>query len=134
MKSSVQWLDQAKAKHSLSVYALAPRLGIGRAQMSRYRNGLDFLSDDAAFKLAALLEIDPAQIIASAHAERAKSGEAKAFWMQWAERLSGVTAAVCLGVGLSAAPPSSQASQTSVSQPTVYLMLINELTETVFTT
>lgn len=104
MKTTAQWLDAAKEKHSLSDYALAPKLGITRSQMSRYRNGADYLSDDAAMKLAELLEIDPAQIIASAHAERAKSEPARAFWMQWAERLGGVTAAAVIGVTLSASP------------------------------
>ena len=121
MKTTIQWLDAAKQKHSLSDYSLAPRLGVGRGQISRYRNGLDYLSDDAAFKLATLLEIDAAQIVASAHAERAKSGEARAFWMQWAERLGGVTAAFVVGVGLSSAPAPSQAAQSAGSP--VYIML-----------
>lgn len=97
MKTTVQWLDLAKAKFSLSDYALAPRVGVGRGQISKYRNGIDFLSDDVAFRLAALLEIDPAQIIASAHAEKARSSEARAFWFQLSERLSGATSAVCFG-------------------------------------
>lgn len=123
MKTTVQWLDEAKAKHQLSDYALAPKLGVGRGQISRYRNGADFLSDDAAFKLAELLEIDPAQIVASAHAERAKSTEAKAFWMQWAERLGSATAAAVVGVVLAGAPPSSQAAQRSAAESPVYIML-----------
>lgn len=85
MKSTIQWLDAAKQMHSLSDYALAPKLGVGRGQISRYRNGLDFLSDDAALKLAGLMGMDnAAEIIASAHAERAKSEDARAFWAQLA--------------------------------------------------
>lgn len=108
---TTKWLDKAKEKMGgISDYALAPKLGLSRSQISNYRNGRDFLSDDAAMKLAELLEIDPTQIIASAHAERAKSEPARAFWMQWAERLGGVTAAAVIGVGLSAAPAPAKAS------------------------
>lgn len=108
MRTSIQWLDLAKQKHGLSDYALAPRLGITKSQMSRYRTAADYLSDDAAIKLAALLEMDnPAPIIASAHAERAKTAEARGFWERWAA----VAAGVVLAVGAVAAPSPAQASQ-----------------------
>ena len=122
MKTTPQWLDAAKTMHSLSDYALAPKLGITRSQMSRYRTGADYLSEEAALKLADLLRVDAAQIIASAHAERAKSGDVKAFWMQWAERLGGVTAAVVLGVGLASSPAPSQAAQTPGQFPSLCIM------------
>lgn len=106
MKTTIEWLDAAKAKHNLSDYALAPRLGVGRGQISKYRTGRDFLSDDAALKLAELLELKSAQpIIASAHAERAKTDDARQFW----ERLAGVAAGVVLAVGVTGAPSPAQA-------------------------
>lgn len=108
MRTTIQWLDLAKQKHGLSDYALAPMLGLSKSQMSRYRTGIDYLSDDAAIKLAALLEMDnPAPIIASAHAERAKTAEARGFWERWAA----VAAGVVLAVGATAAPSPAQASQ-----------------------
>lgn len=111
MKTTIQWLDAAKAKHSLSDYALAPKLGIGKGQMSRYRNGYDFLSDDVAIKLAELLGMDnPAEIIASAHAERAKSSEVREFWSALAERLGGIAAGVLIAVGVGVPTPSTAAS------------------------
>ena len=100
MKTTVQWLDQAKTQHGLSDYALAPKLGISRSQMSKYRGGADFLSDDAAVLLAELLEVNPIEIMASAHAERSKSEAAKAIWMQWAEKLGGVAVSVLLTAGM----------------------------------
>lgn len=102
MKTTIQWLDEAKARHGLSDYALAPRLGVGKGQISRYRNGLDFLSDDAALKLAQLLEVDPRLVIASAHAERSKSPEAREFWRRWAA--AAVAAAAFIG-GPGGPPP-----------------------------
>lgn len=98
---TTKWLDKAKTKLGVSDYALAPLLGISRGQMSNYRTGRDFLSDDVALKLADLLEMESAaQIIASAHAERAKSEDVRAFWATWADKLSGVAASIFLASGL----------------------------------
>lgn len=108
MRTTPEWLDLAKQKHGLSDYALAPMLGISRSEMSNYRKQRAYLSDDVAIKLAALLGMDnPAPIIASAHAERAKTAEARGFWERWAA----VAAGVVLAVGAVAAPSPAQASQ-----------------------
>lgn len=125
MKTTIQWLDEAKKKHGLTDYAIAPKLGIGRGQVSKYRNGLDFLSDDAAIKLAALLDMEsPAEIIASAHAERAKSEDVRAFWAQWAEKLSGVAASIFLASGLvgglAASPDAQSATRSQSDSKTVH--------------
>lgn len=123
MKTTTQWLDEAKNKHSLSDYALAPKLGVGRGQMSKYRNGHDFLSDDVAIKLAELLGMDnPAEIIASAHAERAKSAEVREFWSAWAQRLGGVAAGVLLAVGMTAPAPAPAATVSELAGGSVYIM------------
>lgn len=115
--NTTKWLDKAKEKHGLSDYALAPLLGISRSQMSKYRGGNDFLSDDSAIKLAALLGMqDASPIIASAHAERAKSDDVRAFWSQWADKLSGVAASIMLASGLMGglgASPDAQARTSS---------------------
>lgn len=110
--STTKWLDQAKEKLGLSDYALAPLLGVTRSQMSRYRNGHDYLSDDAAIKLAELLGLDnPAPVIASAHAERSKSDEVRAFW----ERLAGVAAGLVVAVGVVGGPSQAEARPASPS-------------------
>lgn len=120
MKTTTQWLDAAKKKHGLSDYALAPLLGISRSQMSKYRGGADFLSDDAAIKLAYLLNMEsPAEIVASAHAERAKSEDVKAFWSAWAERLGGVAAGFLIAVGATAPTP-APAAQSQSGDGSVY--------------
>lgn len=99
---TTKWLDRAKEKLGLSDYALAPMLGLSRSQISNYRNGRDFLSDDAALKLANLLEMDsPAVIIASSHAERAKSDDARAFWSQLAGMFTKEKAPAPVGAGAS---------------------------------
>lgn len=120
MKKSVDWLDAAKQQHGLSDYALAPLLGVSRSEMSNYRNGRAYLSDDVAIKLAELLGMDdPSLIIASAHAERAKSPAAKAFWERWAA----VAASVVFAVGLGSSPSPSQAQtvKSEIGQSVYYV-------------
>ena len=122
--STTKWLDKAKEHLGLSDYALAPLIGVSKSQMSRYRTGLDFLSDDAAIKLAELLGMDsPAQIIASAHAERAKSAEVREFWSAWAERLGGIAAGVFLAVGMTVSPPAPAAPVAQSANGGMYIML-----------
>lgn len=105
MKTTIEWLDAAKQHCGLSDYALAPRLGLSRQQISRYRNGHDYLSEPAAVKLAELLGIDPLPILASAAAERTKSDDVRAVWTRYAEGLATFTGALVLGTVLSAPAP-----------------------------
>lgn len=88
MRTTTEFLDAVKCLKELnSDYSLAPVLGITRSQVSRFRNGKDFLGDSTAIKIAELLEIDPAFVIACAHAERAKESTEKAVWQGLAARL-----------------------------------------------
>ncbi len=114
--STTRWLDRAKQKHGLSDYALAPLLGVSTAQMSRYRKGHDYLSDDAALKLAALLEMEnAAPIIASAHADRAKTPEARGFWERWA------AVAACAVVATTLVAPSPANARSAGGESVYYV-------------
>jgi predicted transcriptional regulator len=113
MKTTIQWLDEAKAKHGLSDYALAPKLGIGRAQMSQYRTGKHALSESCAVRLAELLGVDPMLILASAAAERAKSDEVRGIWERAAEVFAGTALSFLAGMILSSPSPASA----SMKQP-----------------
>lgn len=102
MKTTLQWIDQAEARLGLSDYAMAKRLGISTAQMSRYRTQQSFLGDTTAIKLAELLEVDPLPILAAAAAERATTDTARAAWARYAEGMATFTGAMVLGTVLSA--------------------------------
>lgn len=66
MKTTIEFLDELKAKHGgISDYAIAPMLGVTRGAVSKYRVGKDYLGDATAIRVAELLEIDPAIIIAA---------------------------------------------------------------------
>jgi len=72
-----------RAKHKLGVdsdYALAKALKMRASTISGYRAGRSRMDDDAAFKVAQILGIDPILPIAAANAERTKSPEMKEFW------------------------------------------------------
>lgn len=88
MRTTIDFLDALKERHGLtSDYAVAKKLGITTAAVSKWRNGKDYLGDTTAIRVGNLLEIDPAYVVACAHAERAKQDAEKALWQGLAARL-----------------------------------------------
>lgn len=86
METTNDLLDRIKAKHGLrSDYALAGLLGMSRERISRYRNTNGQLGDDAAVRVAELLDIDVGYVLACAAHERAKSDAARDAWERLAE-------------------------------------------------
>jgi hypothetical protein len=111
MQTTLTFLDAVKARHSVpSHYALAKKLGCTHQTVSKYRLRKDFLGDSTAIKVAELLEIDPAIVIASAHAERAKKDDERAAWESIVRRLGGAAALVVVGLFALLAPPPANAS------------------------
>ena len=89
MTTSIDFLDAVKARaHVASDYALAPILGVTRQQVSRFRNKVDYLGDSTAIQVAKLLEIEPGYVMASCHAERAKTDDEKAAWVAVLQRFA----------------------------------------------
>lgn len=120
MKTTVEFLNAVKTKHNLpSDGRLAIMLGLTRASISRFQQGKDFLGDDTAMKVADLLDIDPAYIVACVHAERAKPAKEKALWNRIAALSSGIAAtallAVILSAGLANLPSSTGAAYKAIS-------------------
>lgn len=132
MRTTVDFLDAVKARHALpSDYSLAPVLGITRAEVSRLRNRKSALGDSTALQVAKLLDIDPAQVIASAHAERAKHPEEKAVWQSITERLAGLAVCVLIGVALFSTAPSEASFLTL--ENTALMIMSNAAAHPVFT-
>ena len=81
MTTTIDFMEALKARHSLaSDYAIAKKLGITCSAVSKWRNQQDFLGDATSIKVAKLLDIDPAYVVACAHAERARSEDEKSIW------------------------------------------------------
>lgn len=111
METTLHFLDAVKARHGLkSDYSLAPLLGITRSAVSKFRSGKDFFGDSTAIRVAELLEIDPAIVLASVHAERAKSEAEKTAWRSIIEKLGGIAAALLISLSGLSAPTPAQAS------------------------
>jgi plasmid maintenance system antidote protein VapI len=110
MKTTTELLDAVKTRYAIpSDNALAPRLGITRSMVSRYRNKGEAFGDETALRVAELLDLDPGYVLAVMHSERASNEAARTAWAKLAERLKtgGVAAALVLLVtahGLSPTP------------------------------
>lgn len=112
MKTTIEFLDAVKEKHGIpSDYALAKALKVSKQTISGYRYGKSFFDDAHALMVAELLDLEPAYVMACAHAERAKKDDEKRAWQTIIERLGGMAAGLALAVGLSAAPSPADASQ-----------------------
>lgn len=89
MKTTTQYLDSAKSVLGIgSDYALAKALGIRTTTISNYRSGRNHFDDATAIKIAAILKIDPLEVIAAANVERAKNDDARRVWVGLWDRLA----------------------------------------------
>ena len=114
MNTTIQFLDALKTRNGgASDYAIAKILGVTQHTVSNWRVGKDFLGDSTAIRVATLLEIDPAYVVACAHAERSKKDDERAVWQSIMQRLGGAAAALVLGLGVSGAPAPAQAEETT---------------------
>lgn len=81
MKKTNDLLDAVKSRYGLpSDYALAAKLGMTRSMVSGYRHGKSRLGDDAALRVAELLELDAGFVFACMEAERAQTEAARKVW------------------------------------------------------
>lgn len=80
--NTIEYLQAVKTRLDItSDYALAARLGITRSAVSKLQQGGVSFSDDVALTIAEILKLNPLVVIASANAERAKTPEMRARWM-----------------------------------------------------
>jgi len=76
-----EYLDAVRKKLGLpSDYALQKPLGLSKSQLSRYRSGLDTLSDAVAVHIAEILDIPVGKVLLDCHIERSKIPAVKAAW------------------------------------------------------
>lgn len=89
MYTTIDLLNRVKAAYGLeSDYALAKKMGVSRQRIHKYLRLGSVMDDEAAFIIASLLDLCPAQIVACMHMERAEKMEDKkkvSFWMEYAK-------------------------------------------------
>ena len=95
-----------KQKHHLtSDYQVHKLTGWSRQSVSNFANNKVNLPDHAAIRAAEVLEIEPLEMLAQAHAERSKRSDVKQVWEAIAKQVS--AAILLIFVGLSAPAPAS---------------------------
>lgn len=101
METTRELLERARLRCTPpSYYRLAKVLGVSQQRSSQWKSGRDTFSDEIAVKVAQLLEIEPAYVLACVQAERTQSDEARRAW----EMLAGLVAAVVLAWSLAVLP------------------------------
>ena len=111
-------LDEVKKLNKInSEYALAKLLGVSQQalQMMRQRG----LSDERVLQVATLLSLDPGELIAWVHAERAKNPDVKSVWKKMANSMRTalgalLPAAIVIGV---VASSSNDAHAAAIASP-----------------
>jgi transcriptional regulator with XRE-family HTH domain len=93
-----------------SDYRIAKETGVSKQTVSNWRHGTNTMSDSAGIRVAAILEEDPAQVLALLQAERTDSPEARKVWRRLAASLGGKAAAVLAATLLTAHAPKAPAS------------------------
>lgn len=102
----------AQAKTAINVqsdYALAKALRVTRQAVSFYQAGKRQLDNETAFRIAELLSLDPAIVIAEIEADKATEPGAREAWNQRLKRLGGVAAMWGIFAVLSASPAPAEA-------------------------
>ncbi len=102
MKTTVQFLDAVRVRHSLtSDYQLGKLLGVSHARISNYRVGRNMMDEAMCLKIAAALSLDdPGEVLVAIAHEREKRPDVKRAWERVAKRLAASTAAVLVALGL----------------------------------
>lgn len=78
---ATEYLDAAqKALGEISSYELAKRINLSNDQISRIRKGSRTLPNHAIFKLAIILQLDPAEVLADLESQQEKTEERREFW------------------------------------------------------
>lgn len=122
MKTTVEYLDAVKAKLDLpSDYAAAKALGVTRAAVSRYRNGLGTFDDLTAARVAQILGVEPIEVIAATNFERSSDDRAREVWGAiWGKAAGAIALSLtACAVGLSVAP-SIKAAESGNNVITLY--------------
>lgn len=113
MKTAANYLDDLRKHLGLpSDYAVSKALGLTRAAVSKYRNGIGSFDDSTAIKVASLLEIDPLEVIAAAAYERCNDASTKKVWASiWGKATGAIALSLSVAVvgALAVAPEMSRA-------------------------
>ena len=97
--TTIEYIDALRAHLGLSSdYQLARELRVTRSAVSKYRTGQTTADESTALRIAELLNIDPARVLADVAAERARTPEARTVWRRIANSLAVVPLFIFIGL------------------------------------
>lgn len=126
---SVKYLENLSKMTGLNDSDLAKALGLTKGAISNYKSGARVMDDEACYKVADMLGLDPVLVVAAAACDRAeKTGQRSVWETFWMSRTA--TAVALLGlvsVNLFLTPEKAEAhtavGETSISQSArIYVM------------
>ena len=119
--NTTQLLDAVKHRLQIhSDYALAARLGMKRQGIRDLRER--GLSDARCVQVAQILEVDPAQVLAWVHAERAQDPAVRKVWEKLAKSIGSAAAAIllALAISISGGIRAANAAYQAISYPVIH--------------
>ena len=109
MKTTIEFLDECKRLLDIERDTdLARALGVTKSQISQFRHGANCFGDESARRVAEVLGIDPAYVIACAYAQRSHNPQIKQVWVRVAQAFA--TLGISAGVSVGVAPTSSESA------------------------
>lgn len=88
MKLCIDYLREVEAKYGWSRFRIAKELGLTSSRLYQLFDDGGTYNDETALKVAKLLELEPAEVMAAAAAERTKNPEIQAVWKGILEKIS----------------------------------------------
>lgn len=88
MKLCIDYLREIREAKSWTPNRISKELGLSSQRLYQLFNEGGTYNEDTAYKVAMILGYNPAEVMAAAHAERAKSPEIQAVWKGLLEKLS----------------------------------------------
>lgn len=102
MNKTAEYLDLCKEKLMFSsTYKLAKHWGVGENLLSQYYNGRNSPDEFMCFKIAEVLELDPAYVIAQIKSESEKNEKKREYFRSFGGTSRKIAASIMLAVALS---------------------------------
>lgn len=128
---TLEFLESLMAQGKYRSYsALASDIGVTKEAISAMRRGKVVMGDETALTVAEMLHIDPAPLLALAHAERTRDEKVRAVWSKIAAAMSSGGFVVSSGQNEQAENAISRAATPSPASDTarsVFIMSTNAL-------
>ena len=108
MKTTVEFLDDAKRALNIERDTdLARSISVTKQNISMLRNGQSCFGDETARRVADVLNVDAAYVIACAYAERARDPQIKQVWVRVAKAFATSKKSAAVSVGVAPTPAES---------------------------